>query len=169
MALAKPWASVVVLNSAVTRLAGDDTLLGLETHWLVGPSGKALDGPEFSHTTYTPGYRRLQPYSPVHLRATQGPDDDAVMISWIRRDRINGDDWAALEIPMNEASEAYEVAITSNLPGDLTISVSNTSLIVSSDELEQAFGALPDDLTIAVSQISATVGAGPAARIQLTM
>ena len=144
-------------------------MLGLETQWLVGPAGKALDGPEFTQSTYTPGYRRLQPYSPVHLRVTQGEGAEDVEISWIRRDRINGDDWAAVEIPMNEASLAFAVTITSNLAGEFTTTVSQTKLIVTSDDLQQAFGAMPDHLNIAVSQVSATVGAGPAARIQFTL
>ncbi|MEP0944899.1 MAG: phage tail protein [Rhizobiaceae bacterium] len=160
-------APVIVLNQAVTRLLGDDKLRGLETNWLVGPVGKQLDGVEFSQSVFTPGYRSLQPYSPVHLRAVTSQTGD-VEISWIRRDRINADDWAAVEIPMSEAAEAYDITVTSQLPGQLTESVSRPSLSVSSEALIAAFGALPAELTIAVSQISNTVGLGPAAILKIS-
>ena len=32
-----------------------------------GPAGGALDGPDFTDATFTPGYRKLIPYAPVHL------------------------------------------------------------------------------------------------------
>ncbi|NRB30288.1 MAG: hypothetical protein HRU27_06815, partial [Rhizobiaceae bacterium] len=158
------------LNQAATRLENDDTLRGLATNWLVGPVGKALDGPEFTQTTYTPGYRLLQPYAPVHLRvARQNSGEDPLAISWIRRDRINADDWAAVDVPMSEASEAYQVTITSNLPGQLIAQVAQPHHSVSDAALIAEFGALPDALTIAVAQISATIGPGPATETTISL
>lgn len=167
---AEEGASVVVLNQAVTRLVGDDTLRGLDTNWLVGPVGKALDGPEFSQSAFSPGYRRLLPYSPVHLKAQRHDlGNDEIAISWIRRDRINADDWAAVEVPMSEAGEAYQVRITSELTGEILRNVSQPALTVTGTEMTEAFGSMPHTTTISVAQVSATVGAGPPTTIQFTL
>ena len=70
---------------------------------------------------------------------------------------------------MSEASEAYQVTITSNLPGQLIAQMVHPRHSVSDAALIAEFGALPDTLTIAVAQISATVAPGPAAEITLSL
>ncbi|MEP1206733.1 MAG: glycoside hydrolase/phage tail family protein [Rhizobiaceae bacterium] len=161
-------ANVVVLNQAVVNLSGEDNLRGLETNWLTGPVGKALDGPEFTQSTFTPGYRSLLPYAPVHLRAEVDSANN-VTLSWIRRDRINSDDWTAVEIPLSEATESYRVIITADAPGSIDITVSTPQLQLTGGELTAAFGAIPASLTIEVAQLSATVGQGPAAFLSISL
>ena len=52
----------------------------------------------------------LRPYAPVHVRDVREANGD-VTITWIRRTRIGGDYWDAGEVPLGEATEAYQVAI----------------------------------------------------------
>ena len=51
--------------------------------------------------------RHLRPLSPVHIQTSQ--IGGALHISWIRRTRIGGDDWASLDVPLGEESENYEI------------------------------------------------------------
>ncbi len=161
-------AAVIVLNQAVTKLAGDDNLRGLETNWLVGPVGKSLDGPEFSLTTFTPGYRSQLPYAPVHLRARSAPPGN-VTINWIRRDRINSDDWTAIEIPLSEGSQTYHVTLTDELQRSFSATSTEPQLVLSHGELIAAFGTMPTNLEISVAQRSDTVGDGPQTSISTTL
>ena len=48
--------------------------------------------------------------SPVHLRAARQPDG-ALLISWIRRVRLGGDDFAAAHLPLDEGQEAYQMRV----------------------------------------------------------
>lgn len=58
----------------------------------------------------------FKPFKPVHLNAVKDTASGDWTITWIRRTRYDGD-WLSLsDVPLNEASEAYEVDIID--PGD---------------------------------------------------
>ncbi len=155
-------ADVVVLNGAVFPLEGVSSQRGLELNWLIGPTGTVLGGPEFTRDVFATGYRGLTPYSPVHLDAWLA-QSGGLEIRWIRRDRINADDWTPVEIAMSEASENYEVNIADNQANTLVLQTPTTGLSIDAAELHAVFGINPVGLNVFVRQLSATVGTGPAA------
>ncbi len=156
---AEVGADTVFLNQAVMPLENISGQRGLELNWMAGPVGGILGDEDFTHEIFTPGYRGLKPYSPARLK-THFDDMANLEISWLRRDRINSDDWEQIEIPMSEAVEQFEVQINGTNSNQISLQTSQPNLVVSDTMLQTAFGAGQTILNIQVSQYSATFGFG---------
>jgi hypothetical protein len=116
--------------------------------------------------TVTPGDAALKPLAPVHVAGRRA--GDGIHISWIRRTRIDGDGWG-VEAPLGEDVEAYALEILSGDAVVRTIACSAPqALYAVADELAD-FGTAQTSLHLRVAQISATVGAGRAADVTLTV
>jgi hypothetical protein len=89
-----------------------------------------------------------------------------VTFSWVRRTRIDGDNWVG-EVPLGEDSEQYVVDILSGpVVVRSLIVAAPMALYASADELSD-FGAPQPNLSVRVAQLSATVGRGIAAEAVL--
>lgn len=159
-------AELVILNSAVEPLETNALEQGAVLKWQIGPTGGAVGDPAFLKAEYAPGHRGEVPFSPVHLRARSGATGN-LLLSWIRRNRLDADDWQLVDIPNSEASERYSVSITGSVSGAWQAESDQPSLTISAPELTDAFGTDTQILTIAVAQISATRGPGPAAKVSI--
>jgi hypothetical protein len=116
--------------------------------------------------TVTPGDTALKPLAPVHVAARRA--GDGIHISWIRRTRIDGDNWG-VEVPLGEETDAYTLEILSGGAVVRTIAcASPQALYAAADELAD-FGAAQTSLHVRVAQISATVGAGHVAEVTLAV
>ena len=107
MAAAVSEASVVMLDDAVVPLGLTADEMGLRLNWIAeaaGVSGKA--GP----FAFEGGVRAETPLSPVHLRAARG-EAGAVTFSWVRRGRVDADNWIAADIPLDEPFERYRIEV----------------------------------------------------------
>lgn len=103
----------------------------------------------------------LRPLAPAHLRARRGAE--GVEISWIRRSRLGGDDWAAAEIALGEAFERYRLEL---LDDDAVIHAAETAEphFLIPPALESAlYGGQAQSLSVRVAQISDRYGPGRAA------
>lgn len=98
----------------------------------------------------------LRPLSPVHGKVVMG--DDTSYVSWIRRTRIGGDNWVAMEVPLGETREFYRVQI---MAGDNLIGEYET------DMSEFTFDASISASHILIAQGSEIYEFGPALRIDL--
>jgi len=104
----------------------------------------------------------LKPYAPDHVTAFLDTVGD-IVINWERRTRIGGEMEDLIDVPLSEATEAYEIDIY-NVAGTtvlrtLTSTVSQVdylAAIVLTDQLT----ATPATLKVGVYQMSATVGRG---------
>jgi hypothetical protein len=103
----------------------------------------------------------------VHLSASR--DGSGVRIAWVRRTRgPEGDTWDA-EVPLGEASEAYEVDILDGSTVLRTLSAGTpAALYAAADELAD-FGVPQASLRVRVAQLSATVGRGIVSEQVLTL
>ncbi|MBZ0217544.1 MAG: hypothetical protein K8F25_13380, partial [Fimbriimonadaceae bacterium] len=106
----------------------------------------------------TVGDAGLRPLSPVHVRAV--PDNGDVHISFIRRARVDGDNWAPVEIPLGETREHYEIDIFDGAAVVRTISSDQPQATYLQAERIADGLSLPGPLTFSVSQMSETVGRG---------
>ena len=109
----------------------------------------------------------LKPYAPVHLRGSRNGGGD-LTITWTRRTRFSGEWRDLVDVPLNEASEAYEVDVLD--AGGLvvrTLSTGTPSVIYTAAAQTTDFGAPQSAIEIAVYQLSATVGRGFAGRATL--
>jgi hypothetical protein len=103
------------------------------------------------------------PYAPVQLGGGRDASNN-VTLAWVRRNRISGELRNNVDVPMSEASEAYEVEIYSD-SGYTTLKRTITGLsspTVSYSAANQTADGITLGSTIyfRVWQISAVVGRG---------
>lgn len=155
-------ARIVLIDGAVAQLAMDQDDIGLEFHWRYGPVPRPVDHFTYLTDVFAFKGRGLKPYAPVHLRAKRSLAGDLIL-SWVRRDRLNADSWEPPEIPMSEAGESYEVDILQAGEVVRTISTQAPEATYGAALQIDDFGALQPGLDVRVYQMSAVVGRGVAA------
>jgi hypothetical protein len=107
----------------------------------------------------------LKPYAPVHITGSRNGAGD-LAIAWVRRTRYGGDWRDLVDVPLNEASEAYEVDVLGSAGQVVrTIASSTTSVAYTATDQIADFGSPQSSITLAVYQISAAVGRGFEARV----
>ena len=106
----------------------------------------------------------LKPYAPVHMAGTRNGAGD-LTITWFRRTRFSGEWRDLVEVPLNEASEAYEIDVLDGA-GQVVRTLSSTmpSVVYSAVDQSTDFGAPQAAIDIAVYQLSEAVGRGFAGR-----
>jgi hypothetical protein len=115
----------------------------------------------------TPGAVALRPLSPVHLRAQRGAD--GVTFSWIRRTRFDGDSWEALDVPLGESAERYEIDILDGATVRRTLTATEPRVLYPAADEIADFATPQAVLSVRVAQLSATVGRGVAAQAVLSI
>jgi hypothetical protein len=160
-------APFVLLDQHVIPLARGLDALGRSMHLRVVAAGRDHGDVAAVAMTLTPQPTALRPLSPVHLAARR--TDDGILLRWIRRTRIDGDSWETQDVPLGEASEAYEIDILDggNVVRKLTAS-SPAVLYAIADELAD-FGSPQASIIFRVAQMSASVGRGMAAEISTNL
>lgn len=150
-------ARVVVLDRRVSQLSFNLTDIGREFYYRYGPSSSDIGDSLYQTQQLTFEGRGLKPFSPVHI-TSEGSSD--ITISWVRRDRLNSDNWDYLDdIPLNEASELYEVDV---LNGSEVVvrTLTSTSPEVTYTSAQQATDGISTPFDVIVYQISDQVGRG---------
>ena len=131
-------------------------------HFRIGPSARGYDDPAYVHLLEAFDGIGLRPYAPVHLRASALAGGD-LSLSWIRRTRIDGDQWQPPEIPLGEESESYRVRVIDGGTILREETVNAPAWIYTATHQAVDGAALP--LTFEVAQISARFGAGLGRRL----
>jgi hypothetical protein len=128
--------------------------------------GESLNHGSLSNVTLK--VNSLKPYSPVHLNAVRDGSDN-VTIRWVRRTRIGGglSDW--VDVPLREASEAYEVKLYDGVLLKRSWRVTEPRVVYSAAEQLADFGTVPSSISVTVSQLSELVGPGNLAGGVLTI
>lgn len=154
-------ALIVALDEAVTPLVTSLADLGRPLrHRIVAPGLDAAD-PSVREIESSAAGLALRPLSPVHLRARR--TTAGIAICWIRRTRLDGDNWELAEPPLGEASERYRLRIHA---GGVVRHVETSApahLYSAAEELAD-FGAPQPHLDMSIEQLSESVGAGEALR-----
>jgi hypothetical protein len=154
---------VVLLDDALRQIDLPLNLRKIERHYRIGPASRPPDDPVYVSRHESFRGVGLRPYAPAHLRARR-QDDGSVVASWIRRTRIDGDDWDLADVPMGEASERYLVRIESH--GTLRREVEVFAPHWTYPALAQAADGTAGGFTLAVAQVSERFGPGPFASRQ---
>jgi hypothetical protein len=109
----------------------------------------------------------LKPYVPVHVQGSRTGGGD-LSITWVRRTRYSGEWRDLIDVPLNEASEAYEVDVLDGAGQAVrTLSSTSPSVVYTAAGQTADFGAPQGALEVAVYQVSAAVGRGFAGRATL--
>ncbi|MFK7938046.1 MAG: glycoside hydrolase TIM-barrel-like domain-containing protein [Roseovarius sp.] len=160
-----PAGSLLVrLDQTPQQILLNESSLGQERHYRVGPGDRFYTDPSFQHAVLSFEGIGLRPYSPVHLTARPTQSGN-VQVDWIRRTRIGGDRWETPEVPLAEESENYLIRV---VQGDTVLREAfSTSPSWTYLASEIAQDGPTGFYTIEVAQISASFGPGPAASISL--
>lgn len=103
--------------------------------------------------------RVKMPYAPVHIAGSKDESDDWTL-TWTRRTRVEGHEVDGQDVPLGEASEAYEVDILDGSTVVRTLEVTSESATYTSAQQTEDFGSAQESLDIEVYQISEVVGRG---------
>ena len=113
-------------------------------------------------TTFTGHAQALKPFSPVDVNATLLSNDD-ILIRWTRRDRLGRTLMSGVDMPLSEATLAFQIDIYHDSPATVarTLSTASTSVLYTHAQQVADFGSPgPTSLRCAVYQMSAVVGRG---------
>jgi GTA TIM-barrel-like domain/Putative phage tail protein len=162
-------ARFILLDDAVTavEMTSDDVRLTL--NWRYGPIGEAIDSLAFKTEAHAFTGLGLRPFKPVRLQGKRDPSTGDWTFIWVRRTRVAGDSWEAVETPLAEESELYRLEILDAPGGDVlrSIDVVAPSYLYSAADQTADFGAPQWNVAISVAQLSAAYGRGAPAE-QLT-
>jgi hypothetical protein len=176
-AMGKPapaGARIVVLDASLASLPIAEADLGLPWNWRIGPASRSVSDETYVAASFTPIGVGLRPFSVAHVeqpwRRPRTPGD--LTIRWTRRSRaLSADNWGAVEVPLIEEVEAYEVEIVDGATVKRTLTTSATSAVYSAANQTADWGALlgpGDTLTIRIYQLSNLIGRGTAKTVTLT-
>lgn len=166
-------ARVVVLDEATASLPIAEADLGLPWNWRIGPASRSVSDETYVAQSFTPVGVGLRPFSVAHVeqpwRRPRTPGD--LTIRWTRRSRaLSADNWGAVEVPLIEEVEAYEVEILDGAAIKRTLAASATSAIYAAAQQTADWGgplAPGDTLDIRIYQLSALIGRGAAKTVTL--
>jgi hypothetical protein len=155
---------VVLINRAVQQLELPLAARGLSRFYRVGAAGRGYDDPSVVTRTLAFDGIGLRPHPVAHLALRPGASG-ALVASWVRRTRIDGDSWQARDVPLGEQAELYLVRVIADGTVVREVEVSSPSWTYSA-AAQQSDGPAAD-LRIAVAQVSEQFGAGPFRQISV--
>lgn len=148
----------VLLNSAVRQIDLPPNKRGVAHDYRWGPAARPEGDPTWRNDVLAFHGAGLRPYSVCHLRQRkQGADH---ILSWVRRTRIDGDNWDGFDVPLGEDRELYQLSIVANG------AVQRTQVLTQPNWTYDAASRAADGVTggyrVEVSQLSDQFGPGPA-------
>jgi hypothetical protein len=145
----------VLMNGIPDQINMAANLRRVDQNFLIGPASRPYTDPSYLAQTHVFEGVGLRPYSPVHLRASGDVDQT---FEWVRRTRIDGDDWTLADVPLNEETESYRVQVKVGAQV-IREEIVSTPLWTYSGAMRAADGVV-GLYTVEVAQISARFGAG---------
>jgi len=149
----------VRLNGAVKQpdITAADAALAIT--WRLGPAQYDIAN-KHVNLTFQGKMLGLRPLAPCGLKAARDGGD--VVLSWIRRTRLNGDSWDVAEVPLGEDAESYVLDVMSGSTVKRSVTLAAPSWRYASADITADFGGDVSDFTIRIAQMSASFGRGAA-------
>jgi len=148
----------VLLDEAMVPVARGIDLLGRSFRYRAGASTHDVGSPSMTAFERTIANTALKPRSPAHLSAKR--TGEGIALSWIRRTRIGGDSWDAVEVPLSEEREAYRVDILDDSDVVRTLETGEPAALYAGEQEIADFGTSQPSISFRVWQLSAIAGAG---------
>ncbi|WP_406649841.1 glycoside hydrolase/phage tail family protein [Aliisedimentitalea scapharcae] len=154
--------SFVLLDRTQVQIDLTSAQRRISRHYRIGPARRPYSDPSYVHLTEAFDGNGLRPYAPSHLRAVSQPSGDLVL-SWVRRTRIDGDAWDNAEVPLGEESEHYRVRVLEGNSVLREVEVTTPAWIYT--DAQQAADGASAAIDIEVAQVSVRYGPGLPRRI----
>jgi hypothetical protein len=158
-------ALIVKLDEAVAPLTTSLQDLGQSWRYRIGPSGRDHGDASVAEIAATVGREALKPLSPVHVTARR--EQGGIRIDWVRRTRRNGDGWEAVDVPLAEDMEAYEVHILKDGRVARTLTSQQASIVYTQAQEIADFGSAQSTFALVIAQMSAVAGRGFERRVSV--
>lgn len=154
--------SVPAYSADWSEPQGDEQLLRAATRHLIAVDvGRSSPG-DLLLFRMRPG--AVAKHRPALLQAEYDSAGD-LLVQWIRRSRIDGDNWSSVEVPLGEASESYLLRV---MQGGAMVRESSPSVASwTYSQTEKISDGLSGSYAIEVAQLSERFGAGPFKRIEI--
>lgn len=144
---------VVFLDGQTDSIELGQELRNLPLNWRVGPALYQVADSRYQSQNLICSDRSSKCLSPVHIQAKMNANGD-ISLSWIRRSRIAGDDWEAVEIPLGEPHESYQIDIVSNNQVVRSIQRTDTTAIYTYGQQLADLAAFPSDVEFRIAQLN---------------
>jgi hypothetical protein len=146
--------------------------LGIPWNWCIGPASRPVSDETYVAQSFAPEGVGLRPFSVEQpWRRPRTPGD--LTIRWTRRARaLSADSWGAVDVPLAEETEAYEVEILDGATVQRVLVSATTSAVYTAAQQSADWGALlgpGDSLTVRIYQLSALVGRGAPKTVTLIL
>jgi hypothetical protein len=156
-------APFVLLDSAVTGIGLSPAEARLPLNYRFGPAQRALQDVSFVAASHTFAGVPQRPLARAQVRALR-QSSGAILLTWVRRTRVGGDDWDAVEVALDEPSEAYDFEILNGGAVVRTVSVTVPQAIyAAADQTTDFGGPAPYAFDVRVYQVSPSYGRGAVA------
>ncbi|TAE80493.1 MAG: hypothetical protein EAZ74_01850 [Alphaproteobacteria bacterium] len=154
----------VLLDAALLTIPMPASLVGLSRAYKTVPYGQTLGQVDAESFTYHA--KILRPYSVVHPRMTINEAQD-IIVTWVRRDRVDGAWRDGSDVALSEASERYEVDVY--VGGDYRRTLQSTQPTVTYTSSMRAIdgGVTGISIECVIYQYSAAVGRGYPSSVSL--
>lgn len=148
----------VLLDTAILELPVATTNLG--SSWTLRPVTHGATLSTGTDDVITIVGNSLKPLSPVLGKAVLDVGTNDVTFSWFRRTRVDGGLNDFVDVPLNEASELYDISVMSGSTVVRSWQVSTQSQLYTSAQQITDFGSLQTSYSVQINQRSAVVGPG---------
>lgn len=137
---------------------------GVDRHYRIGAARLPVSDPSYQHRVLAFQGNGLRPYAPVHL-AAQSDGAGGTTLSWVRRTRLDGDQWGYGDVPLGEANEQYLLRVTQGnaLLREETVATPSWTYSAAAQSADGVTGPYQ----IAVAQVSDRYGPGLFAKLKL--
>jgi hypothetical protein len=156
--------TVVLLDLAPQQIDLALSARGLARYYRIGAAGRGYDDPAIVLKIEAFDGIGLRPYPVAHLAAIENLAGD-LSVTWIRRTRIDGDNWQSSEVQLGENAESYVVRV---LQADIVLREDTVSVPT---WLYPSAAQISDGITgayrIDIAQVSDRFGAGPFRSLQV--
>jgi hypothetical protein len=154
----------VLIDGAVPQINLPSSLRGVSQYYRVGAEAQGYAAPTATVQPLAFDGVGLRPYSVTALAAT-GAVGSTVTATWIRRTRVDGDNWDLAEVPLGETSELYSVWVVVGSALKREVQVTSPSWTYTASE--QAADGVSGAFDIAVAQVSDRFGNGPFVQVSV--
>lgn len=148
----------VLLDDTVGRVELASKLLNVARDYRIGALSKGPADPDARFSSIAFKGNGLRPYPICHLRTVSEGNGD-ILVTWVRRTRVNGDGWEGYEVPLGEDKEAYRLAILDGAGAEVRRVILYESQFRYTAAM-QAEDVVSSQFRIEVVQLSATYGPG---------